>query len=653
MNQNESLITSNSFSNLSIKRIRELLPIARFRRELLYLIENHQVTVVIGSTGCGKSTQLTQYLYESGWAESGKCIACTEPRKVVVKSLAQRVAEEMGCTLGEECGYGMSFESCTSKTTKVKYITDGLLLQEMFIDPLLTQYSVIMLDEVHERTIATDLLLCLLKKILKQRSDLRIIVASATLDAEKLEEYFKVDQLSCTTFHLESRLFPVDVFYLSTPTENYLENAIEVCSSINKTAPADDDILVFLSGRAEIDECVKRLETASLRNIGSAPQMVALPLYSGLTLDEQMRVFQKVEQGSRKVVFATNIAEASISVEGITYVIDCGYEKVRVYNPYNRSTALVKTSISQASADQRAGRAGRTKPGKCFRLYTEAAFSALKAKSSPELTHSDLIQPLLFLKAMGIKNIVNLSFLDNPPTVQFMAALEELYFLGALDEMGHLTRPLGYSMAEFPLHPRLSKTLLTAAKFGCVQEVLNICSILTITTNLFIKRSSAEYFNSFYKFAVEEGDLLTQLNAFHAYLKQKRESRWCSNHCLNAQSLLQAEQVQQRLQQYLRKFGVYATSRKPTDKTNILKCFLASHYSYVAKRQRNGSYKTPEGLNVYIDKDSVLHEQTPTWIMYYEAETIGEKTYAKVVSVIEGAWLRDYYDEKKNTTGAA
>ncbi|KAI9142335.1 P-loop containing nucleoside triphosphate hydrolase protein, partial [Paraphysoderma sedebokerense] len=349
---------SSEASGLPLSQQRLRLPIYKHRNQILYLVENHPVTVIIGQTGSGKTTQIPQYLHEVGWSEGGRTVVCTQPRRVAATSIASRVAEERSCQLGEEVGYSIRFDDKSSADTRIKYTTDGTLFRETLSDPLLSKYSVIMIDEAHERSVYTDLLLGLIKKIMRKRPDLRLIVASATLDAEKFAQYFKDvkgydGKEPVTLMTLEGRMFPVDIHYQIEPCQDYVEEAINVAATIHEREDAGD-ILVFLTGREEIDKVVSGLKNRQ-RSLNSPFKLLALPLYAGMSSEQQMKIFEPTPRGTRKVVVATNIAEASITIEGIVYVIDCGFVKIRTYNPITNLSTLVVTPASQSSATQRAG----------------------------------------------------------------------------------------------------------------------------------------------------------------------------------------------------------------------------------------------------------------------------------------------------------
>lgn len=466
--------TFGKITSLSMQEQRESLPIFKLREQLIQAVRDNQVLVVVGDTGSGKTTQLTQYLAEEGFADNRR-IGCTQPRRVAAVSVAKRVAEEFGSRVGQEVGYTIRFEDCTSPATRIKYMTDGMLQRECLIDPDVGGYSVIMLDEAHERTIATDVLFGLLKKALRRRPDLKLIVTSATLDAEKFSTYF----FGCPIFTIPGRTFPVEIMYTKEPESDYLDAALITVMQIHLTEPPGD-MLVFLTGQEEIDTSCEILHER-MRALGpSVPELIVLPVYSALPGEMQSRIFEPAPPGARKVILATNIAETSITIDGIYYVIDPGFVKQNAYDPRLGMDSLVVTPISQAQARQRAGRAGRTGPGKCYRLYTEQAFqNEMLPTPVPDIQRQNLSSTILMLKAMGVNDLLNFDFMDPPPPQTMITAMEQLYALSALDDEGLLTR-LGRKMADFPMDPPMAKMLIASIELGCSAEVLSIVAMLSI-----------------------------------------------------------------------------------------------------------------------------------------------------------------------------
>merc|ERR1719447_1943193 len=496
---------------------RRELPIFKFRTELIQAIKDHQMLIVVGETGSGKTTQMTQYLAESGFARQQGKIGCTQPRRVAAMSVAKRVAEEYGCRLGQEVGYTIRFEGCTTSETTIKYMTDGMLLREALIDADMSTYSCIMLDEAHERTINTDVLFGLLKKAVSLRPELKLIVTSATLDAVKFSEYFN----NANIFTIPGRTFPVEILYTREPTTDYLDESLMTVMQIHLNDPPGD-ILLFLTGQEEIDTACEVL-FERMKSLGpEVPELIILPVYSALPSEMQSRIFDPAPPGARKIVIATNIAETSLTIDGIYYVVDPGFVKQKVYNSKTGMDALVVTPISQAQAKQRAGRAGRTGPGKCYRLFTERAYrDEMLNTPVPEIQRTNLAATVLQLKAMGINDLLHFDFMDSPPVEAMIHALELLHTLSALDDEGLLTR-LGRRMAEFPLEPNLSKMLIMSVSLGCSDEILTIVSMLSVQ-NVFYrpkeKQAIADQRKA--KFNQPEGDHLTLLAVYNSWKNNK------------------------------------------------------------------------------------------------------------------------------------
>ncbi|XP_076913948.1 putative pre-mRNA-splicing factor ATP-dependent RNA helicase DEAH5 [Bidens hawaiensis] len=626
-------LTFGQRSKLSLQEQRQSLPIYKLKKELVQAVHDNQVLVVIGETGSGKTTQVTQYLAEAGYTTNGK-IGCTQPRRVAAMSVAKRVAEEFGCRLGEEVGYAIRFEDCTGPETVIKYMTDGMLLREILIDENLSQYSVIMLDEAHERTIHTDVLFGLLKQLIKRRSDLRLIVTSATLDAEKFSAYF----FSCNIFTIPGRTFPVEILYTKQPESDYLDAALITVMQIHLTEP-EGDILVFLTGQEEIDHACQCLYER-MKGLGkNVPELIILPVYSALPSEMQSRIFEPAPPGKRKVVVATNIAEASLTIDGIFYVIDPGFAKQNVYNPKQGLDSLVITPISQASAKQRAGRAGRTGPGKCYRLYTESAFNnEMSPTSIPEIQRINLGLTTLTLKAMGINDLLAFDFMDPPSPQALISAMEQLYSLGALDEEGLLTK-LGRKMAEFPLEPPLSKMLLASVDLGCSDEILTIIAMIQ-TGNIFYRprEKQAQADQKRAKFFQAEGDQLTLLAVYEAWKAKNFSGPWCFENFVQSRSLRRAQDVRKQLLSIMDKYKLDVVSAG-RNFTKIRKAITAGFFFHAARKDPQEGYRTiVENQPVYIHPSSALFQRQPDWVIYHEL-VMTTKEYMREVTVIDPKWL--------------
>ena len=375
----------------TIAEQRRFLPVYGVREELLQTIRENQVVVVVGETGSGKTTQMTQYLHEAGYTTFGM-IGCTQPRRVAAMSVAKRVSEEMGVDLGRDVGYSIRFEDVTSEDTLIKYMTDGVLLRETLTEPDLDRYSAIIMDEAHERSLNTDVLFGILREVVARRRDFRLIVTSATLDSQKFADFFG----SCPVFKIPGRTFPVDVLFSKTPQEDYVDAAVKQAIAIHLGHPPGD-ILIFMTGQEEIEATCFALQER-LEHLGEGvPPILILPIYSQLPSDLQAKIFDKAPDGSRKCIVSTNIAETSLTVDGIIYVIDSGYVKMKVYNSKMGMDALTVFPESQAAANQRSGRAGRTGPGVCWRLFTESAYKHGKNKKTK--------QTLFVFNFQRVKNI--------------------------------------------------------------------------------------------------------------------------------------------------------------------------------------------------------------------------------------------------------
>uniref|UniRef100_A0A9I9CF41 RNA helicase n=1 Tax=Cucumis melo TaxID=3656 RepID=A0A9I9CF41_CUCME len=597
-----SYSSSSGFGFSSTEKQRQRLPVYKYRTAILYLVETHATTIIVGETGSGKTTQIPQFLKEAGWADGGRVIACTQPRRLAVQAVASRVAEEMGVKLGEEVGYTIRFEDLTNPdVTRVKFLTDGVLLREMMDDPLLTKYSVIMVDEAHERSISTDMLLGLLKKIQRRRPDLRLIISSATIEAKSMSTFFQM------------RGFNVQIFYLEEPVSDYVQSAVSTVLSIHEQEPPGD-ILVFLTGQDDIDAAVQLIVEEG-QNDRKRSELIILPLYSGLSRAEQDLIFSPTPRGKRKVVISTNIAETSLTLEGIVYVIDSGFSKQRFYNPITDIESLIVAPISKASARQRTGRAGRIRPGKCYRLYTEEYFiNEMPAEGIPEMQRSNLVTCVIQLKALGIDNILGFDW-PSPPSPEVMVrALEVLYSLGVLDDDAKLTSPVGFQVAEIPLS-------IWASSRGAQKEL-----------------DEARL-----RFAAAEGDHVTFLNVYKGFLQSNKSSQWCHKNFINYQAMKKVMEVREQLRRIAQRLGIILKSCE-RDTTAIRKAVTAGFFANACQLEaysHNGMYKTVRGSQeVYIHPSSVLFRVNPKWVIYHSLVST-DRQYMRNVVTIDPGWLTE------------
>nr|CDS28337.1 pre mRNA splicing factor ATP dependent [Hymenolepis microstoma] len=644
---------SQRYFDIFRKRIQ--LPVWEYKERFFKVLTENQVTVLVGETGSGKTTQIPQWCLE--WVLSRytvkKCVACTQPRRVAAMSVAQRVSEEMDCQLGHQVGYSIRFEDCTSQSTVLKYMTDGMLLREGMSDPLLENYGVILLDEAHERTLATDILMGLLKEIIGQRSDLKIVVMSATLDAGKFQDYF--DEAPLLT--VPGRTHPVEIFYTPEPERDYLEAAIRTVIQIHVCEESEGDILLFLTGQEEIEEACKRIQR-EVESLGpEVGELRCIPLYSTLPPNLQQHIFdpppprRKNGAVGRKVVVSTNIAETSLTIDGVVFVIDPGFAKQKVYNPRIRVESLLVTAISKASAQQRAGRAGRTRPGKCFRLYTERAYQQeMQDNTYPEILRSNLGTVVLQLKKLGIDDLVHFDFMDPPAPETLMRALELLNYLAALDDDGNLT-DLGSMMAEFPLDPQLAKMVIASCDYNCSNEVLSITAMLSVP-QCFVrppdaKKAADEAKN---RFAHVDGDHLTLLNVYHAFKQNQEDPQWCYDNFINLRSLKSADNVRVQLSRIMDRFSLRRSSTEFSSRDyylNIRKALVSGFFMQVAHLERTGHYLTVKDNQIVQLHPSTVLTHKPEWVLYNEF-VLTTKNYIRTVTEVKPDWLvriaPQYYD---------
>ncbi|XP_037491877.1 pre-mRNA-splicing factor ATP-dependent RNA helicase DEAH10 isoform X2 [Jatropha curcas] len=644
---NQTRNNNNSFARREkIKKQRESLPIASVKERLIQEVKAHDILIIVGETGSGKTTQLPQFLYHAGFCRDGKVIGVTQPRRVAAVTVAKRVAEECGVELGQRVGYSIRFDDKTSNSTRIKYMTDGLLLREALLDPYLSRYSVIIVDEAHERTVHTDVLLGLLKDVQNVRSKsaishdniadkkakngslnekengtqsisflkqcpnsqfppLKLIIMSASLDARGFSEYFG----GAKAVHIEGRQYHVDILYTVNPETDYLNAALITIFQIH-LEEAPGDILVFLTGQEDI-ETVERFVHEQLLKLPEANRkLLTVPIFSSLPSEQQMRVFMPAPPGHRKVILATNIAETSVTIPGIKYVIDPGFVKARSYDPVKGMESLVVIPTSKAQALQRSGRAGREGPGKCFRLYPEREFEKLEDSTKPEIKRCNLSNVILQLKALGVDDIIGFDFMEKPSRAAIIKSLEHLFLLGALTDECKLSDPVGHQMARLPLDPIYSKALIVASQFNCLEEMLIAVAMLSVESIFYAPREKSEEWKTAIKcFSSPDGDHLTLINVYRAVdellekkrvelsneknLKGKSEKilrKWCKENFINGRSLRHARDIHSQIRGHVEQMGLRISSCGD-DMLQFRRCLAASFFLNAALKQPEGTYR--------------------------------------------------------------
>lgn len=641
----------------SMEESRKNLPIYAYREQFLEAMVDNPVLVFVGETGSGKTTQLPQYLYESGYTKNGMKIACTQPRRVAAMSVAKRVSEEMSVKLGNEVGYQIRFDDCTSDKTVLTYMTDGLLLKHLSIDPGLEEYSVIMLDEAHERTVHTDILMALLKDLLTVRTDLRIIIASATMAASHFSEYWN----DAPIFNCPGRRYPVDLFFCPAPESNYLAAAITTIFQIHTSQPIGNvpegsggkDILLFLTGQEEIEAAENGITEIS-RKLGSRmPELVVVSIYANMPAEQQGHIFLDAPKGGRKVILATNIAETSLTIDGVAYVIDPGFVKENIYNPATGMSNLAVVPCSRASANQRSGRAGRVGPGKCFRLYTKWAYmNEMEESTTPEIQRTNLNGIVLLLKALGVNDLLDFDFMDKPAAETLIDALNKLFALGALNHKGELTK-LGRQMGELPVDPAIAAALIASGKLGCSEEVLSIISLLGETSLWQRPKDKKLHADSARRrFSAAEGDHLTLLNLYNSWVDADYSPIYAKENFVDQKSLTRARDVRDQLAKLCDRVEVPIVSCGATNTLPIQKAITAGFFTNAARLQRGGdSYRCfKSNTTVYIHPSSVLMGDNPPKCILYNELMLTSKEYMRNCMTIKPEWLREmaphYYKQK-------
>jgi ATP-dependent helicase HrpA len=636
------------------------LPVAQRADDIARLIRDHQVVIVSGETGSGKTTQLPKICLSIGRGERG-LIGHTQPRRIAARAVATRIAQELGTEIGAVVGYKVRFTDHTKPDAFVKLMTDGILLAETQGDPLLGAYDTIIIDEAHERSLNIDFLLGYLKQLLPKRPDLKVIITSATLDADRFARHFGTDERPAPAIEVSGRMYPVEIRYRplgsaedEADDEEELEDAIvDAVEDLWRVGPGD--ILVFLPGEREIRETAQLLSKGLARR-PYASAVEILPLFARLSVPEQQRVF--ASSAGRRIVLATNVAETSLTVPGIRYVVDTGLARVKRYSMRNKTTLLQIEKISQASANQRAGRCGRVADGICVRLYGEDDFAARPKYTEPEILRSSLAAVILRMGALSLGDVAAFPFVEPPGPRAISDGYQLLQELGAVDSAQQLTS-LGRELARLPVDPRVGRMVLAARNSGCMAELLVIASALSVPDpreRPLAKQQAAD--QAHLMFRDERSDflsLLTLWQFFDAQLAQKlshrRQVEACREHFVSYLRLREWRDVHAQLASEVAEQGVKWTPELPT--TIDLVRYQAIHEALLAgllgnigmQDGENDGYAGARGIRFFLHPGSGLAKKRPKWVLAAElVET--SRLFARCAAKIEPEWIEAVADDR-------
>ena len=647
------------------------LPVYKNQKKILSMLEKNQALVVESPTGSGKTTQLPVILYEAGYAQSG-IIGVTQPRRIAAVSVSEFIARQTENQIPGLIGYKMRFEDKTNHETKIKIMTDGILLQEMKLDPWLSKYSVLVVDEAHERSLNIDFILGLLKRVLESRRDFKVIVSSATINAEIFSEYFN----NCPIVKIDAQRFPVTLIYeaqaaeggdkiisLRSPTKGRPQPALIPSESNDELILAkiesittrfisekrEGDILIFLSGEKMIKECMNRLTFSSV-----GKYLFILPLYGRLGKEEQERVFEKTPKGKTKVIISTNIAETSVTIDGITAVIDCGLAKLNWYNPRTYTSSLIEAKISKASAEQRKGRAGRTREGTCYRLYTRDDFENRAQYTTEEIFRTDLSEVILRMADLGITNFEDFDFIAAPEKEGLKGGIETLNMLDALEKDRNLSN-IGKLMTEFPLAPRQSRIIVEAImKYPDVIRETIIAAAFLSTQSPYIlpPGEEIEARQAHHRFRDERGDFISYLKLFLFYNDSTNKIKFCDKNYLDERAMAEIVNVAAQLEEIVSslKIPIHQNKNKLIEGSDIddyLCCIGRGMIQFVCVREeahlrsgggRASSYSSSTEEKIIIHPGSVMFRANPEFIVAGEIVRT-TRMYAMSVSPLSKAVL--------------
>ncbi len=606
------------------------LPVYRQKDRILEALESNQVIVVESPTGSGKTTQLPVILHEAGFSRYG-LIGVTQPRRIAALSVSDYIARQLGTQVPGLVGYKMRFEDKTDHTTAIKIMTDGILLQEMKLDPALSRYSVIMVDEAHERSLNIDFVLGLLKRVIEARPEFKVIVSSATINAEVFSEFFG----ECPVVKIDTQVYPVTVIYdppaLAAPGEgdDVLMEKIEQIVTRIINEEREGDILVFLPGERAIKDCWKRLAYCP---VGS--RLHFIPLYARLGKDEQERVFEKAPEGLVKIVISTNIAETSVTIDGVTSVIDSGLAKLNYYNPRTFTSSLIETPTSKASSNQRKGRAGRTRPGTCYRLYPRQDFENRPLFTTEEIYRTDLSEVVLRMAELGITEFDRFEFISQPAKSGLAGAVDILNLLDALTPDNRLS-PVGEMMCAFPLLPRLSRMIVESIRSypSVIEEVLIAASFLsTMSPYILPPGEEMDARRAHHAFRDPFGDFVSYLKMFRAFRDAPDKTRYCEKNYLDLRTMYEIQRIKEQIELIVSSLGVPVSGGGSHE--DYLCAVSRGLIQFVCERQDRGLFRSLTAEKIQIHPGSVMFRENPEFIVAGEIVRT-TRMYAMSVSPLD------------------
>lgn len=590
------------------------LPVYEQKQRILDTLKTNQVIIVQSPTGSGKTTQIPVILHEAGYSDNG-IIAVTQPRRIAALSVSEFISKQLGTSYPGLVGYKMRFEDKTDLTTRIKIMTDGILLQEMKLDPMMKKYSVIMVDEAHERSLNIDFVLGLLKRILKVRPDLKIIVSSATMNAEKFSTYFD----GCPIVTIDTITYPVTVIY-DPPTipasTNTLTAEEALLSKISNTIDrilynrTEGDILIFLPGEKAIKDCINKLyRTPYSRKIQ------IIPLYGRLPKEEQEKVFDPAPFGRKKVIISTNIAETSVTIDGITSVIDSGLAKLNFYSPRTYTSSLIETPVSKASCNQRRGRAGRTQPGTCYRLYPRKDYDTRESYTIEEIFRTDLSEVVLRMAELGITDFETFDFISQPPKEAIRGAVETLRMLKAINPDNTLSS-IGNLMVLFPLPPRVSRIIVESIlKYPEVMEEVLIAAAFLSTHSPFVLPQGEEMDarRAHHTFRDIQGDFVSYVKLYRIYQQQKSREQFCKKNYLDEKVMAEIENIVLQLSDIVSAQQIPIIGGGPMD--DYLCCIASGMIQFVCVREGRENFRTLTADHISIHPGSNMFRTDPMYIV--------------------------------------